>query len=78
MGSDQRRRGLATRLVRAAEQRLARCGATRVHAVVVGTDQRAVGFWDATGWSHEQTQRRYTTTVVPVPGRAPDLDAEDA
>ncbi len=60
-----RRRGLGTQLLHAAEARLARCGATRVHAIVVGTDDGAVSFWERTGWRHEQAQRRYTATLAP-------------
>jgi len=59
----QRRRGLATQLLRAAEDRLARSGASRAHAIVVGSDARAVAFWEASGWTYEQEQRRYTTEV---------------
>ena len=55
-----RRSGLGRRLLREAEQRLRALGATRVHAVVVGSDSRAVAFWDSTGWEHQSGQRRYT------------------
>lgn len=56
-----RRRGLGRRLLREAERRLADLGATRVHAIVIGTDERVVAFWEATGWEHQRGQRRYTT-----------------
>ena len=66
---DRRRQGLAAQLLRAAEDRLARCGASRVHAIVVGTDNRAVAFWEATGWTYERGQRRYTGSLRPsLPG----------
>jgi len=77
----RRRQGLGARLLRAAEDRLAACGARRVHAVVVGTDDRAVAFWEATDWTHERGQRRYTKSVVPrTPGssdRAGGVDGSD-
>lgn len=56
-----RREGLGSRLLRAAEDRLFSLGARRLHAVVVGTDPRAVAFWDGTRWEHQPGQRRYTS-----------------
>jgi ribosomal protein S18 acetylase RimI-like enzyme len=53
---DRRRGGLATALLRAAEERLATLGATRLQAIVVESDTRATGFWRATDWT-EQTER---------------------
>jgi len=77
----RRRQGLGARLLRAAEDRLAGCGARRVHAVVVGADDRAVAFWEATDWTHERGQRRYTKSVVPTTpgaaGRAGGADGSD-
>ena len=35
-------------------------GRAGLHAIVVGTDALAVGFWDATNWEHQPEQRRYT------------------
>ncbi len=55
-----RRRGIGGRLLHAAEERLVALGARRLHAIVVGTDAVAVGFWDATNWEHQLEQRRYT------------------
>lgn len=54
-----RRSGLGRRLLREAEQRLRALGATRMHAMVVGSDSRAVAFWDSTEWEHQSGQRRY-------------------
>jgi ribosomal protein S18 acetylase RimI-like enzyme len=54
-----RRHGLGAGLLRAAEARLSRLGARRMHAIVVGTDTRAVAFWDATDWEHQEGQVRY-------------------
>jgi ribosomal protein S18 acetylase RimI-like enzyme len=51
-----RRRGLGSRLVRLAEERLAAAGAVRYQAIVVETDGRAVAFWRASGWQ-QQTER---------------------
>lgn len=55
-----RRRGLGARLLRAAEDRLRSLGARRLHAIVVGSDARAVAFWEATDWEHQDGQLRYT------------------
>jgi ribosomal protein S18 acetylase RimI-like enzyme len=54
-----RRQGLGRRLLRAAEARLTAVGARRMHAVVVGSDARAVGFWDASDWEHQDGQLRF-------------------
>ena len=56
---DHRRQGLGTVLLRAAEGRLAECGARRSHAIVMGTDARAVAFWRATDWEHRSEQLRF-------------------
>jgi len=61
-----RRRGLGVRLVRAAIDHLTRRGARRVQAFVVGDDEHAVAFWEATGWTYERGQRRYTRSVAPA------------
>ena len=52
----EQRRGLGTRLLRAAEDRLASAGAVRVQAIVVEDDARATGFWRRSGWL-EQSKR---------------------
>ncbi len=54
-----RRAGLGRVLLRAAESRLAELGARRMHAVVVGSSDGAVGFWEASDWEHQHGQRRY-------------------
>ena len=54
-----RRAGLGRALLAAAEARLAELGARRMHAIVVGSSHGAVGFWEASGWDHQQGQRRY-------------------
>ena len=55
-----RRDGLGRRLLNEAEERLRRVGARRMHAIVVGTDARALGFWQASDWEHQSTQLRFT------------------
>ena len=54
-----RRQGLGRRLLGAAETRLAALGARRMHAVVVGTDARAVAFWEASDWEHQDGHLRF-------------------
>jgi ribosomal protein S18 acetylase RimI-like enzyme len=56
----QRRAGLGRRLLREAEERLRRVGARRMHAIVVGTDEQAAGFWRASEWEHQRAQWRFT------------------
>ncbi len=55
-----RRQGLGARLLREAERRLAALGSRRMHAIVVGSDERAVSFWVATDWEHQHGQLRFT------------------
>ncbi|HEX3332986.1 MAG TPA: GNAT family N-acetyltransferase [Acidimicrobiales bacterium] len=55
----QRRRGLGRRLLAAAEARLHGLGAHRMHAIVIGDDHRAVGFWQASDWEHQDGQLRF-------------------
>ncbi len=54
-----RRHGLGRTLLRAAEDRLDALGTRRRHAIVVATDSRAVAFWEATDWEHQDQQLRY-------------------
>jgi ribosomal protein S18 acetylase RimI-like enzyme len=54
-----RREGLGGRLLREAERRLAAQGARRMHAIVVGSDPRAVAFWESTDWEHQGGQLRF-------------------
>ena len=56
----QRRSGLATALLEAAEQRLSGRGARRLQATVIETDRRAMSFWGSTDWSHASEQTRFT------------------
>ncbi|HWF16070.1 MAG TPA: GNAT family N-acetyltransferase [Acidimicrobiales bacterium] len=57
---EHRREGLGLRLLDEAEQRLARLGARRMQAIVVGTDESAVGFWRASDWEGQTSQLRFT------------------
>lgn len=61
-----RRSGLGGRLLREAEHRLAALGARRMHAIVVGSDTRAVAFWESTDWDHQSGQLRFTKGQPPV------------
>ena len=54
-----RRHGLGRRLLQKAEHHLDALGVRRMHAIVVGTDSRAVGFWRATEWEHQRDQLRF-------------------
>jgi len=56
---DYRRDGLGRRLLDAAEERLRRLGARRMHAIVVGTDAVAVGFWEGSDWELQSSQLRF-------------------
>ena len=55
-----RRSGLGTRLLQAAVQRMSAQGARRLHAVVIETDTRAMGFWRRTDWQQAEEQTRFT------------------
>jgi len=54
-----RRSGLGGRLLREAEHRLTALGTQRMHAIVVGSDTRAVAFWESTDWEYQSGQLRY-------------------
>jgi ribosomal protein S18 acetylase RimI-like enzyme len=51
-----RRLGLGSRLLDAAESRLASIGAIRLQAIVVATESLATAFWGASAWE-QQTHR---------------------
>jgi ribosomal protein S18 acetylase RimI-like enzyme len=54
-----RRDGLGRRLLDEAERRLRRVGARRMHAIVMGTDPQALGFWGASDWEQQASQLRF-------------------
>jgi ribosomal protein S18 acetylase RimI-like enzyme len=55
----RRRAGLGRRLLAAAEDRLRGLGVRRMHAIVIGTDDRAVAFWQTSDWQHQDGQLRF-------------------
>jgi ribosomal protein S18 acetylase RimI-like enzyme len=57
---EYRRDGVGRRLLHEAERRLRSVGARRMHAIVVGTDPQALGFWQASDWEHQDSQVRFT------------------
>jgi ribosomal protein S18 acetylase RimI-like enzyme len=56
---ERRRRGLATRLLRAGEQRLRERGAIRLTAIVAEDEAGAMGFWRAAGYERQQHRARF-------------------
>lgn len=54
-----RRRGLAGDLLQAAMARLRKAGAVRLQATVVEIDDRAMGFWNSTGWELQVERARF-------------------
>ena len=54
-----RRRGVASSLVRHAEERFRALGARRVGANVILDHMQAVAFWEAMGYRHESSMGRY-------------------
>jgi ribosomal protein S18 acetylase RimI-like enzyme len=54
-----RRRGLGRQLLNRAEESLRERGATRLAAIVVHSDGRAVDFWRSTGWIEQADRRRF-------------------
>jgi ribosomal protein S18 acetylase RimI-like enzyme len=56
---NKRRHGLGRQLLSAAQARLERLGARRLQAIVVESDDRAVGFWRASTWEEQSERRRF-------------------
>jgi ribosomal protein S18 acetylase RimI-like enzyme len=52
---DSRRRGIATRLVRAVEERLREMGCRKLNLIVWDTETDAMAFWSAVGYRREPT-----------------------
>jgi ribosomal protein S18 acetylase RimI-like enzyme len=60
---DHRRRGIARRLVEAAEERLRAKGAPRITALVAHDDGVAGGFWEAVGYARDPVIGRMVRTL---------------
>jgi ribosomal protein S18 acetylase RimI-like enzyme len=56
---NHRRRGLGRQLLDRAERSLRERGATRLAAIVVHSDDRAVGFWRSAGWFEQPNRSRF-------------------
>jgi ribosomal protein S18 acetylase RimI-like enzyme len=56
---DLRRRGLGSRLLREAEERLLGVGAVRLQAIVVERDSQALAFWQASRWQQQSERLRF-------------------
>ena len=54
-----RRRGLGRQLLDCGERSLQARGATRLAAIVVCSDDRAIGFWRSTGWFEQPDRVRF-------------------
>jgi ribosomal protein S18 acetylase RimI-like enzyme len=61
---DRRRAGIATALLRAAEERLLSLGARRIAAIVMHEHEQAVGFWEAAGYERDTRVVRYIKSVT--------------
>lgn len=59
-----RRRGIATLLVRAGEERLRDLGAERLTAIAVGSDRQAVGLWTAVGYEQQADRSRFVRMLA--------------
>lgn len=55
----ERRRGLATLLVREGERLLRERGAIRLDAIVPADEAAATGFWTALGYAHQAAHARF-------------------
>ncbi len=55
----QRRKGLATLLLRAGERRLRERGAIRLTAIVADDEEGAMGFWRAAGYERQKHRARF-------------------
>jgi ribosomal protein S18 acetylase RimI-like enzyme len=63
VNEEHRRAGLGRALLLEAELRLARLGAQRLHAIVMGENAAAVRFWEASDWERHEGASRYTKGV---------------
>lgn len=60
---DQRRRGIATALLREGECLLLARGAARLTAIATDNDPNAMSFWMATGYERQQSRARFVRNV---------------
>jgi ribosomal protein S18 acetylase RimI-like enzyme len=60
---DVRRTGVARHLVEVAEERLIRCGARRISALVLA-DDGARAFWSSVGYLEDVDDRRFVKTLT--------------
>jgi ribosomal protein S18 acetylase RimI-like enzyme len=58
-----RRRGLATEMVRAAEERLRALGAKRLNAIVESEEDDAMAFWSAAGYELQTARSRFVKNL---------------
>jgi ribosomal protein S18 acetylase RimI-like enzyme len=58
-----RRRGLATRLVRAGEERLRALGAKRLNAIVESEEADAMAFWASAGYELQTARSRFVKNL---------------
>jgi ribosomal protein S18 acetylase RimI-like enzyme len=58
-----RRRGLATRLVRAGEERLRSLGAKRLNAIVESEEDDAMAFWASAGYELQTARSRFVKNI---------------
>jgi ribosomal protein S18 acetylase RimI-like enzyme len=59
----QRRRGLATRMVQAGEERLRSLGAKRLNAIVESEEADAMAFWAAAGYELQTARSRFVKNI---------------
>jgi ribosomal protein S18 acetylase RimI-like enzyme len=59
-----RRRGLATALVKAGEERLQRLGAVRLTAIVASEERTAMDFWEAAGYERQLDVTRFVRMLA--------------
>jgi ribosomal protein S18 acetylase RimI-like enzyme len=59
-----RRRGIATALVRAGEERLRDLGAVRLTAIAVGSDREANDFWESAGYERQADRSRFVRMLA--------------
>jgi ribosomal protein S18 acetylase RimI-like enzyme len=63
VATDRRRKGIARRLIEAAEQSLLDRGARRISALVIDDHDYAVATWKAAGYARQDTMGRYVKTI---------------